>query len=212
MLSEKTCVNAIMPQRWLAPAKINLMLRVLRRRPDGFHDLQTVFQLLDHGDDMWFTHSDSGNIERDCGSFADVVEFDQDICVRAVRALEDKTGKKLDVCIGLEKRLPLGGGVGGGSSNAATTLMVVNHLWGLALSREELQAIGLQLGADVPVFIFGQSVWAEGVGEQFTPIELPEMPYLVATPDVNVSTATIFKHKDVFKGLTNSRDAIKIRA
>lgn len=205
-------LNQTTAKRWLAPAKLNLMLRVLRRRPDGYHDLQTVFQLLDHGDDMWFTQSDSGDIERDCGSFEDIVAFDQDICVRAVRALEEETGKNLDVCIGLEKRLPLGGGIGGGSSNAATTLMVVNHLWKLGLSREKLQIIGLKLGADVPVFIFGQSVWAEGVGEQFTPIDLPKMTYLVATPDVNVSTAGIFKHKDVFKRLTNPQDAIKIRA
>lgn len=203
---------SVNPQRWLAPAKLNLMLRVLRRRPDGYHDLQTVFQILDYGDDMWFTPSVSGGIERDCGSFAEVVSFDQDICVKAVRALEQKTERKLDVCIGLDKRLPLGGGIGGGSSNAATTLMVVNHLWNLGLSREELQAVGLQLGADVPVFIFGQSVWAEGVGEKFTPIDLPEMTYLVATPDVNVSTEVIFQHKDVFKGLTNHQDAIKIRA
>lgn len=199
-------------KRWLAPAKINLMLKVLSRRADGYHELQTVFQILDYGDDMWFVPSLSGEIERDCGEFADVVDFEQDICVKAVRALQEKTGKKLDVCIGLEKRLPLGGGIGGGSSNAATTLMVVNHLWNLGLSRQELQKIGLKLGADVPVFIYGQSVWAEGVGEKFTPIELPENTYVVATPNVNVSTKAIFQHKDVLKRLTNPQDGIKIRA
>ncbi len=199
-------------KRWMAPAKLNLMLRVLRRRSDGYHDLQTVFQLLDFGDDMWFLRSDSGQIERDCGSFSEIVEFDDDICVKAVQSLERASGKKLDVCIGLEKRLPLGGGIGGGSSNAATTLMVVNHLWKLGFSRQELQDIGLKLGADVPVFIYGQSVWAEGVGERFTPIDLPEICYVVATPKVNVSTASIFQHKDVLKRLTNSQDGIKIRA
>ncbi len=199
-------------KHWLAPAKLNLMLRVLRRRSDGYHDLQTVFQILDYGDDMWFTPSQSGGIERDCGTFEHVVAHDDDICVKAVQSLEKATGKKLDVCIGLNKRLPLGGGIGGGSSNAATTLMVVNHLWQLGLSRKELQLIGLSLGADVPVFIHGQSVWAEGVGERFTPIELPEETYIVATPHVNVSTAAIFQHKDVFKRLTNPQDAIKIRA
>ena len=199
-------------KRWLAPAKLNLMLRVLRRRSDGYHDLQTVFQLLDYGDDMWFFPSRSGAIERDCGSFAEIVKFDDDICVKAVQALENTVGKKLDVCIGLEKRLPLGGGIGGGSSNAATTLMVVNHLWQLGLSRQKLQDIGLKLGADVPVFIYGQSVWAEGVGERFTPIDLPEICYVVATPKMNVSTASIFQHKDVLKRLTNPQDGIKIRA
>ena len=199
-------------KRWLAPAKLNLMLRVLRRRPDGYHDLQTVFQLLDYGDEMWFTPSQSGDIERDCGNFAEIVQLEDDICVKAVKAIEGATGKKLDVCIGLAKRLPLGGGIGGGSSNAATTLMVVNHLWQLGLSRQALQDIGLQLGADVPVFIYGQSVWAEGVGEQFTPINLPESCYVVATPQVNVSTAAIFQHKDVLKRLTNPQDGIKIRA
>ena len=199
-------------QLWLAPAKLNLMLKVLRRRPDGYHDLQTVFQLLDYGDEMWFSESSSGQIERDCGKFASIVAFEEDICVKAVKALEHYTGDQLPVCIGLKKCLPLGGGIGGGSSNAATTLMVVNHLWSLGLSREELQKIGLKLGADVPVFIYGQSVWAEGVGEKFTPLELPEQNYIVATPDVSVSTAAIFQHKDVFKRLTNPQEAIKIRA
>ena len=197
---------------WLAPAKLNLMLRVLCRREDGYHDLQTVFQILDYGDDMWFTPSMSGGIERDCGKFEEIVPFEQDICVKAVRALEEESGRSLDVNIGLNKRLPLGGGIGGGSSNAATTLMVVNYLWQLGFNREELQAIGLNLGADVPVFIHGESVWAEGVGERFTSIELPEKTYIVATPNVNISTAAIFQHKDVFKRLTNPQDAIKIRA
>jgi 4-diphosphocytidyl-2-C-methyl-D-erythritol kinase len=196
---------------WLAPAKLNLMLKVLSRRPNGYHELQTVFQILDYGDDMWFRESVSGEIERDCGDFEKVVPFDDDICVKAVKALEQHSAKKLPVCIGIEKRLPLGGGIGGGSSNAATTLMVVNHQWQLGFSRKELQEIGLNLGADVPVFIFGQSVWAEGVGEKFTPINLDQQCYIVATPNVSVSTQAIFQHKDVFKRLTNPQVAIKIR-
>lgn len=202
----------ISEKKWLAPAKLNLLLRVIRRRADGYHDLQTVFQLLDYGDDMWFSESVSGEIERDCGEFANIVPFDDDICVKAVRALEQAVDKKLPVRIGLEKRLPLGGGIGGGSSNAATTLMVVNHLWELGLNKQQLQQIGLKLGADVPVFIYGQSVWAEGVGERFTPLNLPEKHYVVVTPDVSVSTAKIFQHKDLSKQLTKPRETIKIRA
>lgn len=210
MLQDKTSIDCT-HKKWLAPAKLNLMLRVLRRRSDGYHDLQTVFQILDYGDEMWFTNSSTGDIERDCGDFARIVPFDDDICVKAVRALEKHSQQKLPVCISLKKNLPLGGGIGGGSSNAATTLMVVNHQWQLGFSRQELQEIGLSLGADVPVFIFGQSVWAEGIGEKFTPLDLPEQSYLVATPNVSVSTQSIFGHKDVFKRLTNPQDAIKIR-
>ena len=199
-------------KRWLAPAKLNLMLKVLRRREDGFHDLQTVFQILDYGDEMWFSPSSTGEIERDCGDFSNIVPFEQDICVKAVQKLQQVCQKKIAVRIGLEKRLPLGGGIGGGSSNAATTMMVVNKLWDLGLTRQRLQEIGLQLGADVPVFIHGRSVWAEGVGEKFHSIELPEQNYVVVTPNVNVSTRAIFQHKDVLKRLTNPQEAIKIRA
>ena len=199
-------------KRWLAPAKLNLMLKVLRRREDGFHDLQTVFQILDYGDEMWFSPSSTGEIERDCGDFANIVPFEQDICVKAVQKLQQVCQKKIAVRIGLEKRLPLGGGIGGGSSNAATTMMVVNKLWDLGLTRQRLQEIGLQLGADVPVFIHGKSVWAEGVGEKFSDIILPDVDYVVATPNVHVSTASIFQHKDVLKRLTKPQEAIKIRA
>ena len=199
-------------QRWLSPAKLNLMLRVLRRREDGYHDLQTVFQLLDYGDEMWFSQSDSGEIEREYGGFEQLVSVEDDLCVKAIKALQDAAKQPLNVSIGLEKRLPMGGGIGGGSSNAATTLMVVNKLWKLGFSRQELQKIGLSLGADVPVFIHGKSVWAEGVGEKFTDISLPEVDYVVATPNVHVSTASIFQHKDVLKRLTKPQEAIKIRA
>lgn len=188
---------------WLAPAKLNLFLRVLNRRPDGMHDLQTVFQLLDFGDQMSFALSESGEIERDY----DFVPFDVDLCVRAVRALEQQTQKRLAVKISLNKYLPMGGGVGGGSSDAAITLIAVNHLWRLGLSKFDLMKIGLKLGADVPVFVNGQSVWAEGIGERFTAIDLPEENYLVVTPNVSVSTAEIFTNKC----LTRDQDAITIR-
>lgn len=188
---------------WLAPAKLNLFLRVLNRRPDGMHNLQTIFQLLDFGDQMAFSPSQSGEIERDY----DFVPFDVDLCVRAIHALEQLTGRKLPVKISLNKQLPMGGGVGGGSSDAAITLIAVNHLWGLGLSKSELMKTGLSLGADVPVFVHGQSVWAEGVGECFTAIDLPEENYLVVTPNVSVSTAEIFANKC----LTRDQDAITIR-
>ena len=188
---------------WLAPAKLNLFLRVLNRRPDGMHNLQTVFQLLDFGDHMIFSPSQSGMIERDY----DFVPFSVDLCVRAVQALEQYTHRNLAVKISLEKQLPMGGGVGGGSSDAATTLVAVNYLWKLGLSKSELMKIGLSLGADVPVFIHGQSVWAEGIGECFSAIDLPEENYLVATPNVSVSTAEIFTNKY----LTRDQDAITIR-
>lgn len=188
---------------WLAPAKLNLFLRVLNRRPDGLHNLQTVFQLLDFGDQMTFMPSQSGEIERDY----DFVSLDVDLCVRAIRALEKVTDKKLAVKVSLDKQLPIGGGVGGGSSNAAITLVAVNHLWNLGLSKSKLMQVGLSLGADVPVFVHGQSVWAEGVGERFTAIDLPEENYLVLTPKVSVSTAEIFANKC----LTRDQDAITIR-
>lgn len=188
---------------WLAPAKLNLFLKVLNKRPDGYHNLQTVFQLLDYGDEMRFSMSDSGNIERDY----DFVSFEQDLCVRAVRALEAHVGEPLPVHISLNKKLPIGGGVGGGSSDAATTLMAVNTLWGLGISRSELMQLGTSLGADVPIFVFGQSAWAEGIGDQLNAIELPQKTYLVVTPDVSVSTAKIFANKE----LTLGEDAITIR-
>lgn len=197
MLNDQTA------QACLAPAKLNLFLRILNRREDGFHNLQTVFQLLDFGDELRFSESLSGHIERDY----DFLPFDDDLCVRAVRALEKASDRQLPVRISLTKRLPMGGGVGGGSSDAATVLMAVNRLWQLGLSRERLMELGLTLGADVPVFVYGQSVWAEGVGERFTPILLPEKYYLVVTPEVSVSTAKIFANKC----LTREQDPITIR-
>ncbi|MGH1543250.1 MAG: 4-(cytidine 5'-diphospho)-2-C-methyl-D-erythritol kinase [Arenicella sp.] len=191
-------------QTWLAPAKLNLFLRILSRRPDGYHNLQTVFQLLDYGDELVFTESESGEIERSY----DFVAYDSDLCVRAIRLLESELGVKLPVHIDLKKKLPIGGGVGGGSSDAATTLMAVNHLWQLGINRQRMMQLGLQLGADVPVFIHGQSAWAEGVGEKLTTILLPETTYLVVTPDVSVSTAEIFANKC----LTRDQDAITIPA
>ncbi|NND82125.1 MAG: 4-(cytidine 5'-diphospho)-2-C-methyl-D-erythritol kinase [Gammaproteobacteria bacterium] len=190
---------------WPAPAKINWFLHVVGKRSDGYHLLQTVFQFLDYGDSMTFAVNDTGQITRsyDFGFTEDV-----DICLRAARLLQGRADAKPGVEIGLEKCLPMGGGLGGGSSNAATTLLALNHLWGTGLSREQLARLGLQLGADVPVFIMGQAAWAEGVGEILTPIELAEKWLLVVTPQRPVSTADIFAHKH----LTARPQMKKIRA
>ncbi|MCL4136459.1 UNVERIFIED_CONTAM: hypothetical protein GTU68_014282 [Idotea baltica] len=191
---------------WPAPAKINWFLHVVGKRPDGYHELQTVFQFLDYGDEMTFAITENGDIQRDYDlGFSEEV----DLCLRAAKLLKKIKGD--DTCgvtISLNKRLPMGGGLGGGSSNAATTLIALNHLWGVGLNRQELADLGLKLGADVPIFIFGQSAWAEGIGEQLTAIDLVEKWFLVLNPDVNVSTKQIFCHKQ----LTASPQMMKIRA
>ncbi len=191
---------------WPAPAKINWFLHVVGKRPDGYHELQTVFQFLDYSDEMTFAIREDGIIQRDYDlGFSE----DVDLCLRAAKLLKQTRVK--DACgvtISLKKRLPMGGGLGGGSSNAATTLIALNHLWGLGLDRQELAALGLKLGADVPVFVFGQSAWAEGIGEQLSAIDLPEHWFLVLNPDVNVSTKQIFCHKQ----LTARPQMMKIRA
>lgn len=200
------------PQRiWPSPAKINWFLHVTGKRSDGYHDLQTVFQFLDYGDEMTFDITQDGAIQReyDLGFGEDV-----DLCLRAARLLKQELLKKHDsdvncgVKIGLTKRLPMGGGLGGGSSNAATTLIALNHLWKIGLNRQELASLGLTLGADVPIFIYGQSAWAEGVGEQLTAIKLAEPWFLVVNPQVHVSTKQIFCHKR----LTGRPQMMKIRA
>ncbi|TVQ85482.1 MAG: 4-(cytidine 5'-diphospho)-2-C-methyl-D-erythritol kinase [Chromatiaceae bacterium] len=188
---------------WLAPAKLNLMLRVLGRRTDGYHRLQTVFQFLDDGDRLSLELRRDRGIERPLG--APGVPAEQDLVVRAARALQAHTGCNLGVNIRVEKRLPAGGGLGGGSSDAATTLHALNQLWGLDLSLDELARIGLALGADVPVFVAGQAAWAEGVGEELRPVTLPEPWYLVLIPDCQVATAVVFNDP----GLT--RDSIPIK-
>lgn len=180
---------------WPAPAKLNLFLHITARRADGYHELQTVFQLLDYGDELEFTVGDSGGIDLNT-SLTGVADA-QNLVVRAARLLQRHTGCRQGADITLRKRLPLGGGLGGGSSDAATTLMALNRLWRTNLPTAELAALGLQLGADVPVFIQGLSAWAEGVGEQLFPVSLPEAWYLVIAPPVTVSTAEVFSDPEL---------------
>lgn len=178
-----------------APAKLNLMLRVVGRRADGYHLLQTVFRFLDYGDEVRIAVRGDGLIRR-VTALADVAEAD-DLTVRAAHALKERTGSALGADIEVVKRLPLGGGLGGGSSDAATTLIALNHLWGTGLARDALQALGLTLGADVPVFVFGESAFGQGIGEALEPLALPPAWYVVLTPAVAVPTARIFGHPDL---------------
>jgi len=179
-------------QRYPAPAKLNLMLRVVGRRADGYHLLQTVFRFIDYGDTLSFGVRDDGVIAR--ANAIEGIAAEDDLCVRAARLLQRVTGTVLGADIVLEKRVPAGGGLGGGSSDAATTLLVLNRLWRTGLSRTQLLELALQLGADVPVFVFGENAFAEGIGERLTPIALPPAWYVVLTPPVAVSTARIFSH------------------
>lgn len=188
-----------------APAKLNLMLRVLGRRADGYHLLQTVFRFIDHGDIVRLRLRHDGVVAR-LNPLPDVPEAD-DLTVRAARALQEVAGTSLGVDIDLEKRLPMGGGLGGGSSDAATVLLALNQLWQAGLSRKRLQALALPLGADVPVFVFGRSALAEGVGEQLQPISLPPAWYLVLLPPVEVSTAAVFRHPE----LKRNSEKVKIQ-
>ncbi len=175
---------------WPAPAKINLFLHVTGRRPDGHHELQTLFQFLDHGDGLAFRVRRDGAIHRVFGP-ADVAA-DDDLAVRAARSLQTEARTPLGADIALSKRLPAAGGVGGGSSDAATTLVALNYLWDIGLYRRQLADLALPLGADVPVFVGGTAAWAEGVGEILTPAEPRESWYLVVVPPVAVSTGEIF--------------------
>jgi len=177
---------------WPAPAKLNLMLRILGRRADGYHRLQTVFQFIDRQDRLWFDVRDDGQVRR-LTPMPSVPE-QQDLTVRAARALQEATGCRLGADIRVQKVLPLGGGLGGGSSDAATTLVALNRLWGLSLDPDALANLGLRLGADVPVFVRGEAAWGEGVGEDLTPVALPEPWYLVLVPPCQVSTAAVFGH------------------
>lgn len=192
-------------QGWPAPAKLNLFLHITGRREDGYHLLQTLFQFLDYGDTLHFTLRSDGEVHR--RSELPGVDEEQDLTVRAARLLKEASTCPLGVDIEVEKRLPMGGGLGGGSSDAATTLVALNHLWRLGLTTEQLAQLGLQLGADVPIFVHGHAAWAEGVGEQLTPVDPPEPWYLVLIPDVSVSTAEIFNAPE----LTRDTPAIKIR-
>jgi 4-diphosphocytidyl-2C-methyl-D-erythritol kinase len=173
-----------------APAKINLFLHVVGRRADGYHALQTVFRFIDLADTLHFELRRDGAIVRT--DALPGVTFDTDLTVRAARLLQTTTGVRLGASIGLEKRIPMGGGLGGGSSDAATTLIALNRLWRTGLSRSELLRLAGSLGADVPVFVFGQSAFAEGRGDILSAVSLPERTYLIAQPDVSVPTALVF--------------------
>ncbi len=188
---------------WPAPAKLNLMLRIVGRREDGYHLLQTVFQFLNYGDCLGFVINDHGQISQ---KGANVIPTDKDLTIKAASLLQQSAGITKGVNILLDKRIPIGAGLGGGSSDAATTLWVLNQLWNVGLSTPQLMALALQLGADVPIFIYGQSAWAEGVGEKLTPIALEPLWFLVLVPPVFVSTKKIFSHSD----LTRDSSLIKI--
>jgi 4-diphosphocytidyl-2-C-methyl-D-erythritol kinase len=178
-----------------APAKLNLFLNILDRRPDGYHNLQTVFQFLDFADRLHFSLSDDQNIRL---SDSDLnIAPEDNLVVRAAELLKATTQSKWGAIIELQKVLPIGGGIGGGSSNAATTLVGLNQLWQTGLSQEELMRVGLKLGADVPIFIYGQAAYATGIGEELTPIELKEPWYVLLIPKLSVSTAEIFSHSQL---------------
>ena len=177
--------------RWPAPAKLNLFLHVTGRRADGYHDLQTIFQLIDLSDDIHIAVRADGRIQRLAGP--EEVPAEADLTVRAARALQAATGSRLGADLSVTKRIPMGGGLGGGSSDAATVLVALNRLWGCGLSEDDLAAIGVKLGADVPVFVRGRSAWAEGRGERLTPVDLPECCFVLVHPQVHVPTAAVFQ-------------------
>ncbi len=194
-----------LPDPWPAPGKLNLCLHIVGRRADGYHLLQTAFQFIDLADDLRFWRRPAGVIER-VGDVPGVAP-DDDLTVRAARALAEAGSAGAGVAIELRKNLPMQGGVGGGSSDAATVLVAMNELWGLDLDVDTLAALGLKLGADVPVFVRQQAAWAEGVGEVLTPAEFPEATYLLVRPDAAVGTAEIFKAPE----LTRDSPVITIR-
>lgn len=176
--------------RWPAPAKLNLFLHITGRRADGYHLLQTVFQLLDWGDELGLRVRADGVIA--CAEPVAGVADEANLALRAARLLQRASGTALGADVIVDKRIPLGGGLGGGSSDAATALVALNELWNCGFDAEHLVALGLELGADVPVFVHGRSAWAEGIGEVLTPLDLPERWYVVVDPGVAVSTAALF--------------------
>ena len=186
-----------------SPAKLNLFLHITGRRPDGYHELQTLLQLLDWCDDMFFYINNSGQVTLECEGIE--IADDDNLVLQAARLLHRGS---LGAHIQLRKRIPVGGGLGGGSSNAATTLLALNQLWNLELDRSRLGQLGRSLGADVPVFVGARTAWAEGVGEILLPVELPTRWYLILAPACHVSTAEIFSHRQ----LTRNTSPIKIAA
>ncbi|MES3040462.1 MAG: 4-(cytidine 5'-diphospho)-2-C-methyl-D-erythritol kinase [Pseudomonadota bacterium] len=189
-----------------APAKLNLFLHITGRRADGYHTLQTLFQFLDQADTLHFNRRDDGQIQLHADMLG--VAADDNLIMRAALALQKTTNCQLGADIRLDKILPMGGGLGGGSSDAATTLLGLNALWQNGLSLAQLADIGLTLGADVPVFIHGHAAWAEGVGEKLQAVDIPEPWYVVLTPDAHISTAAAFAHPE----LTRNSDPITLRA
>jgi len=189
-----------------APAKLNLFLVVTGRRPDGYHTLQTLFQFVGFADTIHFRLRRDGSVRR--VSQLPGVPEERDLTVRAARLLQSETGCRFGAEISITKRLPMGGGLGGGSSDAGTTLIALNRLWGLSLPRERLQTLGLSLGADVPVFVFGRNALAEGIGERLYAVQVPRAWYLVLIPSVSVSTAEVFADAQ----LTGTTSPFTIRA
>ena len=187
-----------------APGKLNLFLHVLGRRADGYHLLQTVFRLIDRGDRVGVAARGDGEIRRH--EPLPGVAPEEDLCVRAARLLKRRCGTSLGADLALEKNLPIGGGLGGGSSDAATTLLVLNRLWNAGLARGELQALALQLGADVPFFVFGENALGEGIGEHLTALVLPPAWYLVLVPPAALSTKDVFSDN----ALTRNTKPLKI--
>ncbi|WP_413111916.1 4-(cytidine 5'-diphospho)-2-C-methyl-D-erythritol kinase [Thaumasiovibrio sp. DFM-14] len=180
------------PTVWPSPAKLNLFLYINGQRPDGYHELQTLFQFLDHGDELTIIPNDTGAIT--ITPALQGVPLESNLIYKAAMALKAAAHCPFGAEIAMDKRLPMGGGLGGGSSNAATTLVALNHLWNTQLTTDELAAIGVKLGADVPVFVRGHAAFAEGVGEILQPADPQEHYYLVVKPSVDVSTAAIFNH------------------
>jgi 4-diphosphocytidyl-2-C-methyl-D-erythritol kinase len=195
-----------LPEPWPAPAKLNLCLHIVGRRDDGYHLLQSAMQIIDLCDELQFYRRPAGVIERIGGP--DEIPADTDLIVRAARLLASHYEVHDGVGITISKRIPIQGGLGGGSSDAATVLVALNHLWGLDIHVDELVALGLKLGADVPVFVRGHSAWAEGVGERLTPYDFPERIYLVLKPAAGVSTAAIFQDPELTRNspVTTIRD------
>lgn len=192
--------------RWPAPAKLNLFLQITGRREDGYHELQTVFRLLDWGDTVFLRTRADGLIARIGEGAAGVAEAD-DLLVRAAKILQSEANCRKGADIGIEKRIPMGGGFGGGSSDAATVLVALNRLWGLDFGIDRLAALGLRLGADVPVFVRGHDAWAEGVGERLTAIALPPAWYVLASPGVHAATAGLFQAHDLTRNAAPAKIA-----